>query len=377
MFEVTDEAGMGTKLLSLQVARGVAANLVVLQHLTEFEAKYADTKLPVIAHYGDLGVDVFFVLSGFVMAAIAGRDVGPLEFLWRRAARIYPTYWLATLLMLGIAFAAPELVHEPIDTLPWWRSFLLVAASPRQPIVSVGWTLVHEVYFYLVFAGFLTFRIPIVTGTIVWAVIWTTTSILFQEYIATSPVLSMATSPLTFEFMMGLLIGALWMRHRTRRSLLLGITGGMLLLLSIVLHFHFFATETYAFGDSQSAILLRVVMFGVPIAVILYALVAYERETPCRPPALLVALGDWSYSTYLFHFMVLSAIGRAVFLLFAGHAAWASVVLFAFGYLAVNLLGATSFVVFERPTLRWLNRFGRPKAPRLAEAAVADPIRSQ
>ncbi len=45
--------------------------------------------------YGISGVDLFFVLSGFIMVAVAGRDIGPIEFLWRRATRIYPTYWLS------------------------------------------------------------------------------------------------------------------------------------------------------------------------------------------------------------------------------------------------------------------------------------------
>jgi exopolysaccharide production protein ExoZ len=357
---------MTVRLLSLQVARGIAANLVVLQHLTEFELKYAGVKFPEIVRYSDLGVDVFFVLSGFIMAAIAGHKVGPLEFLWRRAARIYPTYWLATFLTLAAALAVPGLVHEPLDSIPWWRSFLLIAASPKQPIVSVGWTLVHEVYFYLVFALFLRFRIPIVLGAFVWGAALVMVALVWPDYISTSPILNMATSPLTFEFMLGLIIAVLWLRGVTPNGAILGLTSVVMLAISIALHFHFFATDLAPFGNSWHSVALRVIMFGIPISLILFALVNYEHQTLWRPPRLLVALGDWSYGTYLFHFMVLSALGRAVLGVFSTRPTIGSVVLFAVGFLMVNLGGAVVFVLFERSSVRWLNRLSWPSIRKIS-----------
>ena len=80
-----------TKLFTLQVARGVAANLVVFSHLFVVEGKYTGGGvLPSFTLYGMAGVDLFFVLSGFIMVAVAGRGIGPLQFLWRRAARNIP-----------------------------------------------------------------------------------------------------------------------------------------------------------------------------------------------------------------------------------------------------------------------------------------------
>ncbi|MGO8924425.1 MAG: acyltransferase family protein [Xanthobacteraceae bacterium] len=372
------------RLLTLQVVRGIAANLVVLQHLTEFEPRYAGAELPAIAHYGDLGVDVFFVLSGFVMVAIAGRNVSALQFLWRRAARIYPTYWLATLVILAVAVTVPGLVHEQLASIPLWRSFLLIAATPKQPVVSVGWTLVHEVYFYLVFAAILMFRIPILAGIAAWGGIIIIVTMLSPQYLVTSPVLEMATSPLTFEFMMGLVIGVLWLHGHTPRVL---VTAGAavpaalvaMLVLLIAVHYHFFAQQTFPFGNTPYLVEVRVLMFGIPIALILYSLVAYERHFPRRLPALLVALGDWSYSVYLFHFMVLSALGRAVFLLFPEHSGYASVTLFVVGFSVVNLAGAAVYVLFERPTLRWLHRLGPtiPKASGPADLVTTESVRVQ
>jgi peptidoglycan/LPS O-acetylase OafA/YrhL len=81
------------QLLTIQAARGFAANLVVVSHLSIVEAKYTTGDvLPAFTFYGIAGVDLFFVLSGFIMVVVAGHYTGPIDFLWRRATRIYPTY---------------------------------------------------------------------------------------------------------------------------------------------------------------------------------------------------------------------------------------------------------------------------------------------
>jgi len=367
----TGEEFMAGRLLGLQLLRGIAANLVVLQHLWEFELKYAGTQLPTVVRYGDLGVDVFFVLSGFVVVAVAGRGVGPVNFLWRRIARIYPTYWLATGIMIAAAVAVPGLVHEQLDKIPLWRSLLLIAASPEQPIVSVGWTLVHEMYFYVVFAAFLALRIPVLIGALIWTVLIVVTTAAWPDYVATSPILSMATSPLTFEFMMGLIIGVLWLQTQTPGVLLASAAGAAALLTSLIVNYRFLSPPPALFSYS---IAVRVLLFGVPIALIVYALVAYERHCSWRPPKLLVAVGDWSYSIYLFHFMALSVLGRVVLQLFGDHGRVGSIVLFVGGFLLVNLVGAALYILFERPTLEWFHRLGPATQTANAEQAHTEVV---
>jgi hypothetical protein len=135
------------RLSTLQVMRAVAVNLVILYHLTQFETVYAGKSiLPAFCVYGMSGVDIFFVLSGFIMVAVAGKDIGAIQFLWRRAIRIYPPYWLVTLIILEFSRVGAA---AATDTISLWRSFLLVPDS-GLPLLTVGWTLVHEVYFYLV-----------------------------------------------------------------------------------------------------------------------------------------------------------------------------------------------------------------------------------
>jgi exopolysaccharide production protein ExoZ len=111
--------------------------------------------------YGIAGVNLFFALSGFIMVVVAGHYTAPIDFLWRRVTRIYSTYWLVSLPVLALVISAPTFVNSSIQTpISLWRSFLLIP-DRSLPLLAVGWTLVHEMYYYLVFLVFLALRIQI------------------------------------------------------------------------------------------------------------------------------------------------------------------------------------------------------------------------
>ncbi|HEY2527878.1 MAG TPA: acyltransferase [Xanthobacteraceae bacterium] len=343
------------KLLSLQATRAVAANLVVLSHLFVVEAKYtAGSVLPAFAWYGTAGVDVFFVLSGFIMVAAAGRKVGPLQFLWRRAARIYPAYWLVSLAVLAATLVAPTMVNASIEgPISIWRSFLLVPGR-TLPLLAVGWTLIHEAYFYVVFATFLALRIPVVAGLIGWGLLLLGVVAAAPNQVATSPILLVVTSPLTAEFMMGAVVGVVWLNRRMPGSVVLGAIGGASLIFAIV-----YLGPTLSLSSSPHFNTWRVLIFGIPSALALYALAAAEHRSPApQPPKLLAAMGDWSYATYLTHVLVISAIGRALALLAPTGGRAASLMLIVTGLVAANLAGAGVYVLFERPVLHWLRQLG-------------------
>jgi peptidoglycan/LPS O-acetylase OafA/YrhL len=353
------------KLLTLQVARGVAVNLVVFFHLFSAETLYtAGGVLPSFTVYGFAGVDLFFVLSGFIMVAVAGRGVGPLQFLWRRAVRIYPTYWLGSLVVLVILLVAPAMHHSGVR-MPssLWRSFLLVP-DRTSPLLGVGWTLVHEIYFYLVFAVFLALRTPILVGLIAWGLVIVGLTAFAPNEVAGSPVLQVATNPLTAEFMMGAVVGVLWRNYYTPAALFVGGAGLAVLGLSIT--YAAPALSLVSISYPARSIIVNpdlgawpVVLFGIPSALIVYALAAVEHRTRSpRPPALLVALGDWSYATYLIHVLVISAIGRALHFLLPGGGIVASLLLIATGLVSANLAGAAIHILFERPSLKLLHRLG-------------------
>lgn len=334
----------------------MAANLVVLSHLYNVEDRYTHGGiLPAFAYYGIAGVDLFFVLSGFIMVAVAGRGVGPMQFLWRRAGRIYPTYWLVSLAVLAVAMAAPEMVNASIkQPISIWRSFLLVP-SGTLPLLAVGWTLVHEMYFYLVFAIFLALRIPVRNGLIAWGLVLLAVMAAAPDKVAASPILSLVTNPLTAEFMMGALVALLWLGRRTPGALIAGVAGLAALAFSMI-----YLAPALSLATSPHLDSWRVLVFGIPSALVVYALVAAEHRTPSpRAPTMLVALGDWSYATYLVHVLVISAIGRVLAVLVPGGGAGASLSFILVGIAASNLAGAAVHILFERPTLNWLHHMGR------------------
>jgi exopolysaccharide production protein ExoZ len=339
------------QVLTLQVTRGAAANLVVLSHLSTIEAKYTHGQiLPTFSSYGIAGVDIFFVLSGFIMVVVAGKGIRPIEFLWRRAVRIYPPYWLMSLLVLATSLVEPTWVNSSIQgPISLWRSFLLVPDS-TLPLLAVGWTLIYEVYFYIVFAIFLALRVPILIGLLGWALVLLVVKILGGDYAASLALVRVWTNPLTAEFMIGAVIGVLYDHKKMPGAAWAGVVGLATLVASIVL-----VAPAVKLADSAYLDAWRVVLFGMPTALIIYSLVALEQKAMLMPAGLLVALGDWSYATYLTHVLVLSAIGRIIYAL-APPGAMSSAALIVVGFLTVNFVGAFVFRFFELPTLALLRR---------------------
>jgi exopolysaccharide production protein ExoZ len=361
------------RLLTLQVTRGVAANLVVFSHLFTIEAKYTGGDiLPTFSFYGIAGVDIFFVLSGFIMVVVAGKGTGAIQFLWRRAARIYPAYWLVFLLVLITGFIQPTWVNSSVAApISLWRSFLLVPDS-TLPLLAVGWTLIHEVYFYLVFAILLALRIPIPVGLFGWGLVLLIVTILGGDYVTSFPLGRVWTNPLTAEFMMGVTIGVLYDHKNMRGAAWAGAIGLAMLATSII-----FVAPALPLANNTHLDAWRVVLFGIPAALVVYWLAALEQNAVRIPARLLVALGNWSYATYLTHVLVLSAFGRIIHAL-APSGAMSSLVLIVVGVLVTNLVGGFMFRFFERPTLALLHRFGstalgRFSSPRQAKNPTAAP----
>ena len=147
------------RLASIQILRAAAAMGVVFAHLTEsyravFNAKDAVWDF----YYGNFGVDLFFVISGFVMVyaseALFGQPGASRKFVIRRLIRIVPLYWIAT------SYALWGLLNVTGLNLPaaTWKSifgsyfFLPFPFPTGGPLLIVGWTLNYEMFFYLIFA---------------------------------------------------------------------------------------------------------------------------------------------------------------------------------------------------------------------------------
>ncbi len=357
------------RLLTLQAARGVAANLVVLAHLHAADSVWAGARdLPTFWYSGTAGVDLFFVLSGFVMVAIAGRNVGPLEFIWRRAARIYPTYWLTLSALLSL-MVAHAVIHSYEFEVPGslWRSLLLIPQR-SAPLLPVSWTLVFEMYFYLIFTIFLATRVPLIAGLAAWTIVVCVIVLVTPDHVANSPIAHVVANPMIAEFMIGGIIGILWRHRFLPGHLIAGTIGLGALAVSIGYLAPSVSLEINRHFDAW-----RVVLFGVPAALILYGLAGTELLINSLPlPTLMVKLGDWSYATYLMHWLVIPLVAKAFSLVAPAGGAGPSALFAVSGVIAANLTGAMVHVFFERPTLRRLNKLGAAfTRPRLQADRVA------
>lgn len=282
------------KLVSIQYLRGLAAMLVILAHAADHPLAETPSFL---TQLGELGVTLFFVISGFIMVAISGRaDFNPLTFLKRRAIRIVPLYWCFTTLAAVMALGFPTLFKNTIFTLPHYvlSLFFVPHESPAgglSPLLSLGWTLNYEVFFYLAFAllAFLTARRRVSLLTLVFA------SLAAYGLIAQPQnVLGFYANASLLAFCAGTWIGLLHLEGRLDQ-----------------------ATSAQSAGLALAALLamgLGLAGTGIPGYVPLLigsaALVVLGLKTERRLPRwhVLEHLGDASYSLYLTHIFVVGAV---------------------------------------------------------------------
>ena len=340
------------KLQTIQIFRALAANAVLLFHLAIIESKYGHgiQLLPATSTFGAFGVDVFFVISGIIMV-ISQKSQSPLGFLSARISRIYPPYWFYSLIILAVSLAAPGMVNSSYDRAPeLWRSFLLVPDNV-DPLLAVGWTLVHEMYFYLVFALLLACRAVNLAGLVTWAAIILALRAVLpfvpsQEH---TPIIAVILNPLTFEFIAGALVGLL-LRAGTRQLAIPAILAGLAAMIGAA---HLAVVKTNGgleVADAQNW--MRTLTIGLPAALVIYGCLAQEIPTPrIRLPNWAVRIGDASYSIYLTHVLVLSAVGR-VFAALPWHTIASEIGFVICAIIVANVAGLVSYRLIERPSLR-------------------------
>ena len=283
---------------SLQVGRGIAALGVVLFHtvsllthsVTGFRYPYFSPACS--------GVDYFFVLSGFIIMNAHRKDLGHpsrlRSFLYRRLIRIYPLYLLLTLVM--IALYSLHLGHFfKLNAGIIAKSFVLFPQEPGiKPLLAPGWTLCHEALFYLICAA-LIFWGPRVRWTIL-SVIGVLT---FINCLTSLPgpywVHTWLFSPYNFEFAAGCVANLVVSRRLWWTSF-----AGVGLLLTA-----WFVTVRYSLPTTDPVHMI--IWFGLPYFLIVMGATSFEISRALTIPRPLLALGDATYSIYLSHFVVVSA----------------------------------------------------------------------
>jgi exopolysaccharide production protein ExoZ len=301
----------GKRYGGIQSLRALSILLIVLNHLSVIEVKFGagPVVLPSALSRGTGGLDLFFTISGLMMVLLnRGRFQSPrqaLFFLCRRLARIYPLYWIFSLLVLPIYFLRPSWINSAQGNRVDLLSSFLLLPSDLLPLINVAWMLVHLVYFYLVFSFFLWLlreeQLPL--ALISWVGLVGAGQVYFYFRPRLGPAADLLVHPYTLEFITGCFLG-LFLQRPQRLWGQAALTAGLILYGSVLLLLNSRPPAGLVTGWT------RVVFFGPPAALILYGVMVLENQRQWSFPASLSLLGDASYAIYLSHMPVLAAAGR-------------------------------------------------------------------
>jgi exopolysaccharide production protein ExoZ len=321
-------------LFGIQYLRALAALMVVAHHARNSQPWLFNPMPDYLALAR--GVDIFFVISGFIMFTAAGDQPAP-EFVRRRVIRIVPLYWIATALALALG-ALHATVFPPFDVL---KSLLFIPFSNPVygneiwPVLVPGWTLNYEMFFYLLFAIGLACSRPVAFTAV--AILALAASGFVFDF--KGAILASYTSPLLLEFLAGVVLGKLFLHYDFSRA-------WPLLPIGLACIF------------AQIGGLPDIIGAGLPaVAIVAGALALEKRTSEWAIPKL---LGDASYSLYLFHIPFISVL-YTVFrrLPLTG---WVQfLALMACALVGSAVLSVVIYRYLEKPLTRALNRLSTPR----------------
>jgi len=337
----------------IQALRFLAAALVVVTHATLYTHERLDESVPVW-HFGEIGVRIFFAISGFVMIVSTRSMVGTADgwkrFSMRRLIRIVPVYWLATGVMAAGALAGlfPNLVLTAGHVAA--SLFFVPMRSPSSgelwPLLVQGWTLNYEMFFYAVFAACLLLPARLRLGTV--AGLFGLLAAAGLAVNSDNAVFVTYTRPIILEFVAGMAIGRLWLAGRVPgRAMAIGLIGASLAGFAAIGIFRL------PFDEWTCGPLAAALVCGTA---------ALERRASMAQLKLPALLGAASYSIYLWHTFAISVVARAGAA--AGLPPLLVLILSTFAGIAAGLC---AYGLIERPLLR----AGRPPATAGAARSTA------
>ena len=277
------------KLPGIEAARGGAAALVVFYHA----ARHMDLACHVpfvraLLQFGHAGVDLFFVLSGFIILFVHFEDVGRPgrlgRYASRRVTRVLPVYWVALALTILLAVVAG---HGWPRAWPVLRSALLLP-SWSEPLLGVAWTLQYEVVFYAFFAVLILNRHVGILLMAAWLV-----AVLAASARGGLGVPPSVCSAYDLEFFLGMGVAVLARRGGVGVSRVAVLLGGSVLMLMCACE-DMGLLDGYGVGARLA--------YGVPAAVLILGLADPAFALPAAVARPLAVLGAASYAIYLFQF---------------------------------------------------------------------------
>jgi exopolysaccharide production protein ExoZ len=306
-------------LLSAQYLRALASIAVVAFHTGRATI------------LGQAGVDIFFVISGFIMWMVTIKPIDPRTFLWHRVIRVVPLYWIATLVMAVLLRSSAA---DTIRSLLFWP--YRDVGDRVWPVLVQGWTLNFEMFFYLLFAAVL--MIPRRHQLWSLTVVLCSLSAIGMVWRPHGAVLHTYTSPLFVEFLAGA-----WLSEIVRRGWFPALKVAVAMVVVGLIGFAISLRET-------APDYWRWVVWGLPSLLVVCGAISIELRRGLPRIESLKLLGDGSYSIYLFHpfvfFFVTTPIARLPALLPVAGVIFTGIA-----------VGMAAFYALERPLTSFLRRW--------------------
>jgi exopolysaccharide production protein ExoZ len=335
------------ELQSIQALRAIAATTVIFAHV------------PFVSR-GGFGVNIFFVISGFIICYIS--SLNPSHFWLKRIFRIVPLYWMGTFGVFLIAVVVPNVLNSttsrPDELLKSLFFIPFVKESGRvAPLLFLGWTLEYEMFFYLVFAAALAIN----TKLAGWLAVLMLALVASAGHMThpSSTFLTFYTDPIIMEFALGILAFYTWKSWRPRLSQL-PVT--LAVLVSAVGYAFFFWIDKGIPPSIHFAKIVPGFLFQGGLGfIILMCFLSLEGRFAF--PRWVLAIGDASYSLYLFHPYIVQLVSKKI-VSFAVLTPLSMMALI--GAIGLCFLFAiASFKFFERPSNEFLRKTFLPSSKRV------------
>ena len=326
-------------------------------------------------HIGEFGVDIFFVISGFIMVVISQNDFGKKGIQWaflkKRLARIIPLYWLLSGLLIVVILIAPGLVASPdVDLVYWLKSLLFIPATHPsgdglRPVLVVGWTLQFEMFFYGLFAIALFF--PRRLGLSLLLFLLVGIAVLGKVLAPQGTIAGFYSASIILEFAAGICLAVLYTKN-------VKLPRVMVWLLPLI------ALVVLAAGWRISAQfdVDRVWFFGLPATILMAGLTLSKGVEELPVGVIWRRLGDSSYALYLSHVFVIAGMGYIFGIL--GSTDWQMETETRIVFIIVSMVvscyaGWLLHVLVERPVARFFkSKFGAEELDRGNSAASRQNI---
>ncbi|MBD2677970.1 MULTISPECIES: acyltransferase [Nostoc] len=301
---------MNKKLNLLQVYRGIAAILVVLSHGDRILGRELNQNTFLqIFHFGWIGVDFFFVLSGFIIFYIHQYDIGKpsklKSFITKRFIRIYPLYWIVLASkILASTFTNYKDTISQTGAGEVIKAFLLLPqdrAILNTNFIGVSWTLSYEIFFYCLFAALIFFNTKICRAIIIAWIAGVILNLFSLLPIGNNFILTFIFDEHNLEFVLGCVVAYTVSRSKIKFKNSLIYVSIFMLVLSII---------NTKYGEFDVSGIPSLISYGIPFTLLILGSVYLEMSNKINIPLILIYLGDASYSIYLTHGFFLSNISK-------------------------------------------------------------------